>query len=69
MSFFYSDDPVADFDRWDAEQNAALAKLPKCAHCGHEIQDERLLNIHGELYHLECADEAFGEWTSEHTND
>ncbi len=66
MSFFYSDDPVADFDRWDAEQNAWLESRPKCAHCDHEIQDDRLLNINGELYHMDCADEAFGEWTEEH---
>lgn len=66
MSIFYSDDPVRDFERWDDERNKWLEMLPKCAHCGHEIQDERLLNINGELYHTDCADEAFGEWTENH---
>ena len=66
MSIFYSDDPVRDFERRDAEQSEWLEKLPECAHCGHEIQDERLMNIDGELYHLDCVDEAFGEWTEEY---
>lgn len=66
MSFFYSDDPIRDFERWDEEQNKWLKSRPKCAHCDHEIQGERLFNIHGELFHIACADEAFGEWTEEH---
>lgn len=64
---FYSDDPIMDFDRWDEAQNEALEKLPECAHCGQEIQDERLFNIHGELFHIACADEAFGDWTEDYT--
>lgn len=64
---YYSGDPLRDFDNWDAQQNKQLERLPKCAHCGHEIQDERLLNVHGELFHIACADEAFGDWASEYT--
>lgn len=66
MSVFYSDDPVRDFERWDAEQSEWLEKLPKCAHCDHAIQDERLMSIDGELYHIDCAIEAFSEWTENH---
>ena len=64
---FYSDDPLADFEAWDKHQNEQLEKLPKCAQCGHHIQDDRLLNIHGDLFHISCADDAFGEWTEEYT--
>lgn len=66
MSFFYSDDPIRDFERWDEAQNKWLESRPKCAHCDHEIQDERLMPIEGELYHIKCAIEAFSEWTEEH---
>lgn len=66
MSIFYSDDPVRDFERWDAEQNAWLESRPKCAHCHEHIQDEKLMHIEGEVYHTECAIEAFSEWTENH---
>lgn len=64
---FYSDDPLADFDRWDEHQNKQLERLPKCDYCHEHIQDERLMPIEGGLYHKECAFDAFGEWTSEYT--
>lgn len=67
MPMFYSDDPVADFDRWDAEQNRWLERRPKCEHCHEHIQEERLMNVEGSLYHTKCAVEVFSEWTEEHT--
>lgn len=69
MPLFYSDDPAADFGRWDEYQNRQLELLPKCEHCREHIQDERLMNIEGALYHTECAVEVFGEWTAEHTEE
>lgn len=36
----WTDDPVFDAERYTAEQEAELDKLPKCADCGHPIQDE-----------------------------
>ena len=69
MPLFYSDDPTADFDRWDEYQNRQLEQLPKCEHCHECIQDERLMNIEGALYHTECAVEVFSEWTTEHTEE
>ena len=67
MPLFYSDDPIADFNRWDEYQNRQLERLPKCEHCHEHIQDERLMNIEGALYHTGCAVEVFSEWTEEHT--
>lgn len=66
MSFFYSADPVRDAERHAEEQDRQLERCPKCAHCHYEIQDERLVNIDGYLYHFDCIDEAFGEWTGDH---
>lgn len=64
--FFYSDDPIKDFERWDEDQNKWLEHHPKCEHCHEHIQEERLMNIEGLLYHTECAIEVYGEWTEEH---
>lgn len=56
MGFYYSDDPVRDFDRHDAEQTSWLNSLPKCEHCGEPIQDEDYIELEGgELLHDECV--------------
>ena len=60
---YYTDDPVADFERHDAEQQKMLKKLPKCVHCGEPIQDEHLYDIDGELFCEECMKEIFRKST------
>ena len=52
----YTDDPVADFDAWDAEQNRHLATLPECADCEQAIQDEFAYYINGEWICENCMD-------------
>ena len=37
---YCTDDPLADFSRWEAEQERAQKRLPVCDECGHRIQDE-----------------------------
>lgn len=49
-----TNDPVADFDRHDAEQSEWLEKRPKCAECGHPIQEECAVCINGDYYHDDC---------------
>lgn len=61
----YSDDPVRDFARHDHEQEEWLKSRPECACCGRPIQDERLMKINDEYYHIDCAIEVFGEYTDE----
>ena len=55
--FFRSDDPVADFNRWDAEQEEKLERLPKCTECGEHIQQERAVCINGDWYCDKCLDD------------
>ena len=55
----FSDDPVADFYRWEAEQQRELEKLPNCCHCGEPIQDEHLFDVNGDLFCEECMMENF----------
>lgn len=53
---FYTDDPLADFARHDAEQEAQLDKLPECSECGEHIQDEEAYYINSEWICLNCME-------------
>ena len=59
----YTDDPVADFHAYDAEQTAKLAKCPICYECGDEgyIQGEHYYLIEGKIY----CEEHFEEYVNE----
>ena len=48
-----TDDPLRDFDQWEAEQ----AALPVCDWCGEPIQGEYAFRINGELVCKVCVDE------------
>lgn len=50
----YTDDPVADFERYDAEQQAKLNRLPKCCECEEHIQFAACYEINGELICPQC---------------
>ena len=58
MRVYMTDDPAADFDRWDAEQQEWLKRLPHCECCGDPV-DEYLWEIEGEFYCDDCAKEKF----------
>lgn len=62
----YTDNPVADFYRWDSAQQAKLDKLPKCAECGEPIQDEECFEINGELICPECLKSNHRKWTEDY---
>lgn len=66
---FRTNDPAADFDRWDAEQERRLARLPICERCGERIQSENLWDIDGTLYCPECAKIEFERDTDNYTED
>jgi formylmethanofuran dehydrogenase subunit E len=51
---FYSDNPVLDFEEFDAEQNRQLEELPVCADCDEHIQDEVAYYINGEWICKDC---------------
>lgn len=53
---FYSDNPLADFERYDAEQEKQLEQLPRCADCDHYIQQETAVYINGEYICDQCLD-------------
>lgn len=55
----YTDDPVADFDRYDAEQQERIAELPECDYCGIKIADDYYYVINGDVICEECLKENF----------
>ena len=57
------------YDLWEAydmEKERRLARRPICSYCGKRIQDERLWDISGELYHQDCAEHEFCKWTEDY---
>ena len=56
MSYFRSDDPVADFYCHDHEQAKRLAELPVCDCCGHPIQDDHYYLINGDNICPDCLE-------------
>lgn len=64
----YTDDPIADFEAWDAEQEAKLETFPKCSECGKRIQDDELFDVYGDLYCCDCAIEQFQKSTDNYIN-
>ena len=57
MSILPSGDPLADFDRYEAEQNKLLESCNKCDSCGNYIQDDHYYEINGELWCPTCIDD------------
>lgn len=42
---FRTDDPVADFEAWDAMRERRLERFPVCSECGDPIQDDFAFRI------------------------
>lgn len=58
-----------NYDQWgyhEARQTAWLQTRPIYSYCGKPIQDERLFDINGELYHPDCAEKEFCKWTEDY---
>ena len=67
--FYYTDDPLRDFDRWDAEQQSMLDKLPRCVDCGKAIKDDDLYDIGGDLFCEDCMIKNFRRSTDYYINE
>lgn len=53
---YYSDDPVRDYDRYCAEQERAIARLPICVDCDEPIQDDHYYEINDEVICPDCME-------------
>lgn len=64
---YRTDDPAADFDRYDREQARDEERLPRCDYCGCVIH-EHYWRIKGEIYCEECLDECFRHDAEDYDN-
>lgn len=51
---YLSDNPIADFDRYDAACQREEERLPVCEICGEPIQDDYLYDLEGTIICEEC---------------
>ena len=64
---FYSDNPVADYDRYCNEQQKELDKLPECSECGEKIQSDECYEFNDELICPDCLKEYHRKHTEDFT--
>ena len=58
-----------NYDLWlsrERDQEEWLKSRPKCYYCKEPIQEERLMVVVGELYHIRCAERLFGVDTEDY---
>jgi formylmethanofuran dehydrogenase subunit E len=61
-----TDDPVADYDRYDAQVQSELDRLPKCSECGNPIQDEECYEFNDELICEGCLIDNHRKWVEDY---
>lgn len=54
-----TDNPLADFASWDAEQTEQLERLPVCADCGEPVQDDHYYLINDEVICPDCLESGY----------
>ena len=54
---YYTDDPLADFARKDADDARWLCSRPKCYECGEPIQQDFCYEINDEVICEQCLNE------------
>lgn len=55
---YRTDDPLADFDRWEQEKEEMAEDLPECDYCGRTIEDHYYF-INSEVLCEVCMDDQF----------
>lgn len=61
----WTDDPTADADRYFAEQDRQLDKLPRCCECDEPIQDTQCYEINGEYICDDYMVDNHRKWVSD----
>lgn len=63
---YRTDNPLADFDRWDMEQARKEARLPKCSECGERIHTEKCFCFDGVLICPKCMENNHEVWVDDY---
>ena len=56
---YRTDDPLADFNRYEEDRERELEKCPVCTYCGEHIQDAFAFHIDQEWWHESCLRDEF----------
>lgn len=56
---FYTDDPIRDYDRYEAEQEAKLKRLPKCSQCHNPIDADFYYEVDCYLFCEDCLNDVY----------
>ncbi len=62
---YITDDPVADALRYEAEQEKALKRLPKCCECGEPIQSDECYEFDGDFICPDCLKNNHRKWVED----
>lgn len=65
----FTGDPLKDAKQRDAEEQAWLDKLPKCAYCGEPIQDDYCYVFDGDIFCPQCLKDNHRKRTEEYRED
>lgn len=61
-------DNLDHFERYDAEQERQLQKLPVCCYCGETVQDDFLYLINDEIICIGCLNDHFRKDVDEYVS-
>ena len=64
----FTDDPVRDYDRYDAYMAQLEAKLPHCDRCGCPIRETYFL-INGEILCEDCMHDEYARSSEDYLSD
>lgn len=59
MQMMWTDDPIRDYDRYCAEQEKQLDRLPVCSECDCPITDDFCYYINGEYICEQCMSDNY----------
>ena len=62
----WTEDPLADFNRHDAQQQAGLRKLPKCKYCKQRIQEDTYFEFDDKILCENCLIEHHRKWVDDY---
>ena len=62
----YTDDPISDFNRYDAEQYREEQKLPRCSCCDEPIYEEHYYLINNDVVCEDCLKDQFRKRTEDY---
>ena len=62
----WTDDPVRDAERYEAEQEESLKRLPVCCECGEPIQTDECYEFNDELICPDCLRDNHKKWTEDY---